>query len=504
MGVAGGEGGVATGGHLQGRALAKAPGFGQHSAERAPHAALLESLGQGEPPKSGAKVSLREGFGGAESLRLVHPLSAPLWQSQLMPRPSVLRRFRHARSWIPDDLRGVTRVAHDEEEPAAGGMTQDDVDAIWGKAERLFRHGLHPVVSLCIRRNGRIVLHRTLGWSHGGGPDSPRGAPRTVATPETLICMFSASKAITAMVVHLLDQDGLLHVDDRVADYIPEFAQKGKGWMTLRHVLTHRAGIPSTGGRGDLELLTDWDGIVKLLCEAEPISRPGHKLSYHALTGGFVLGEVVRRVTGKDVRAVLQERILDPMGIERLNYGVPEGDVPLVAENHFTGIPVFPPFSGVANFVLGMSFEEAARLSNEPRFLTAIVPSGNIVGTAEEMSRFFQMLLDGGVWNGERIFEQRTVHRATQQTSFRELDLSLLLPLRHGLGFMLGGKVLSPFGPNTQAAFGHLGLMNIHCWADRWRNTSVSLVTSGKPLVSDHLLSLVQLLSTISARTPRA
>jgi len=316
--------------------------------------------------------------------------------------------------------------------------------------------------------------------------------------------MFSASKAITAMVVHLLDEDGLLHVDDRVADYIPEFAQNGKGWMTLRHLLSHRAGIPSTGGRGDVELLTDWDGIVRLLCEAEPISRPGHKLSYHALTGGFVLGEVVRRVTGMDVRTVLGQRILQPLGIARLNYGVSEGDVPLVAENHFTGIPVFPPFSGVANFVLGMSFEEAARLSNEPKFLTAIVPSGNIVGTAEEMSRFFQMLLDGGVWNGERIFEERTVRRATQQTSFRELDLSLLLPLRYGLGFMLGGKFISPFGPNTQAAFGHLGLMNIHCWADRWRDTSVSLVTSGKPLVSDHLLSLFQLLSTITARTPRA
>ena len=419
-----------------------------------------------------------------------------------MPRPRILRRIRHARIDVPADLASITRAAH-EEDPAAGGMTRRDIDTIWAAVERLFRHGLHPTIGLCVRRNGVVVLDRTIGWSHGGSPDMTADSPRTVATPDTPICIFSASKAVTAMVIHLLDEDGVLHVDDRVADYIPEFAQQGKSWMTLRHVLTHRAGIPTTGGRGDLELLTDWDRIVQLLCEAEPLSRPGHRLSYHALTGGFVLGEVVRRVTGKTVRQVLQERILDPLGVARLNYGVPPEDVPLVAENHFTGVPVFPPFSGVARFVLGMRFEEAAVLSNEAQFLTSVVPSGNIVGTAEEMGRFLQMLLDEGEWQGQRIFAARTVRRATQQTSFRELDASLLLPLRYGLGFMLGGRWVSPFGPNTQAAFGHLGLMNIHCWADRWRNTSVALLTTGKPLVSDHIPALYSLLKVITDRSPR-
>jgi len=419
-----------------------------------------------------------------------------------MPARRILRRVRHARIPVPRDLAPITRRGA-EEEAAAGGMKPQDVDAIWAATERLFRRGLHPTIAVCVRRNGRVVLDRTIGWSHGTGPDTDPSSA-TVSTPETPICLFSASKAITAMVIHLLDEDGVLHVDDRVADYIPEFGQHGKGWVTIRHVLTHRAGIPTTGGRGDLELLTDWDAIIRLLCEAEPLTRPGQNLSYHALTGGFVLGEIVQRVTGKDIRQVLQERILDPLGVARLNYGVPAADVPLVAENHFTGVPVFPPFSGIARFVLGMSFEDAAVLSNEARFLEAIVPSGNIVGTAEEASRFFQMLLDGGRWEGTQIFEPRTVNRATQQTSYRELDSSLMLPLRYGVGFMLGGKWVSPFGPNTQAAFGHLGLMNIHCWADRWRNTSVAILTTGKPLISDHIPALYSLLATVSARTPRA
>ena len=422
-----------------------------------------------------------------------------------MSRPQVLRRFRHARCWFPDDLASITDVG-DEEEAAAGGMTKADVDAIWDAALRLYRRGLHPTLSLCMRRRGRVILHRTVGFSHGCGPDAPDGwQGRTVATNDTPLCIFSASKAITAMVIHLLDEQGLLHIDDRVVEYFPEFGQtdKRKQWVTLRHVLTHRAGFPSTGERQDVMTLTRWDEIVRALAEGELQSRPGQRLAYHALTGGFVLGEVVRRVTGKTIREVLRDEILQPIGIERLNYGVPEEDVPLVAENHFTGIPVFPPFTGVARFVLGMSFERAAELSNAPEFVTSIVPSGNIYGTADELCRFYQMLLNGGEYGGTRVFEPRTINRTVQRTTFRDLDLSLLLPMRYGLGFMLGGKVVSPFGPNTQAAFGHLGLMNIHCWADRWRDTSVALITTGKPLVSDHVVPLWKLLTVIGERAPR-
>ncbi len=420
-----------------------------------------------------------------------------------MSRPQHFRRFRHARCWVPEDLSFITDIG-DEEPAAAGGMQPGDIEAIWARATALFRRGLHPVVSLCLRRQGRVVLNRTLGFSHGCGPDAPDGwQGRTIATNQTPLCIFSASKAITAMVIHLLDEQGLLHIDDRVVEYWPEFGQNGKTWVTLRHVLMHRAGFPSTGESEDVEMLCRWDDIVQALAEGGLESTPGHKLAYHALTGGFVLGEVVRRVTGKTVREVLRDEILQPLGIERLNYGVPPEDVPLVAENHFTGIPVFPPFTGIARFVLGMSFERASELSNSPAFLTSIVPSGNIIGTAEELGRFFQMLLNGGEYGGTRVLQTRTINRAVQRTSFQELDLSLLLPMRHGLGFMLGSRLVSPFGPNTPAAFGHIGLMNIHCWADRWRDTSVALITTGKPLVSDHLVPLWQLLTTIGARTPR-
>ena len=421
-----------------------------------------------------------------------------------MRRPHLRPRFlRHRRCFVPDDLAEVTRVADSEEPARAGGMETADVDAIWAATERLYRHGLHPTVAVCVRRQGRVVLDRTLGYSHGNGPDAAPDAPKRIATPDTPLCMFSASKAITAMLIHALDEDGLLRVDDRVVEYIPEFGQAGKAWVTLRHLLSHRAGIPSPGGPQDIELVTDWDRVISILCAAAPDTVPGQRVSYHALTGGWILGEVAQRVTGKPLRALLRERLLEPMGIPTLDYGVPRDRVGEVADNCFTGLPVFPPFSGIARYALGMSFEDAAALSNTDAFLTSVIPSGNIVGTAEEASRFFQMLLDEGTYDSVRVLDGRTVRRATQRTSFQELDLALLLPLRYGLGFMLGGRLISPFGPHTQAAFGHLGLMNIHVWADRRRASSVAVVTTGKPLVADHLRDLWRLLSTITERCPR-
>src|SRR5262249_60961220 len=130
---------------------------------------------------------------------------------------------------------------------------------------------------------------------------------------------------------------------------------------------------------------------------------------------------------------------------------------------------------------LGVEFQEAVAISNDPRFLLGIIPSGNVVATANEMSRFFQLLLDGGVLDGVRIFEDRTIRRATVEHSYLELDLTLGLPFRYGMGFMLGGEWLSPYGPHTRHAFGHVGLTNIFCSAAPERRAAAALLPSGQP-----------------------
>jgi len=306
------------------------------------------------------------------------------------------------------------------------------------------------------------------------------------------------------MVVHLLDERRLLHLDDPVAEYIPEFGANGKQWITLKHVLTHRAGIPSVPQKHvDINLLSDWPRMVELLCEAKPVAAPGRRLAYHALTGGFVIGEVVRRVTGKDIRTVLREEILEPLGFKHLSYGVAEDEIPLVAENAFTGPPAFPPASWLIKRALGVGPAEATALSNEQQFLTTIIPSGNIISTANEACRFFQMLLNGGSLDGVQIFNPRTVRRAVADQTYLEYDLTLMLPVRYGMGFMLGGERYSIYGSGTPKAFGHVGFTNVVVYADPDRDISACLMTSGKPFIHRGLLKWLGVMGSIARLIPR-
>lgn len=404
---------------------------------------------------------------------------------------------------VPADLRPLVTRAAEVERLAPLGLTRDGVEAIWGAALDLYRTGLHPAIALCVRRQGEVVLDRAVGHAAGAGPGDPPGAPRVPCTPDTPFCIFSASKAITAMLVHHLDDQGLLHIDDRVAEYLPEFARHGKQDVTIRHVLTHRAGIPSIEGvRDDPGILCDWAKIVEQLCDARPVWMPGRRLAYHAVTGGFVLGEIVRRVTGKDIRRVLREVVLDPLGFAGLDYGVPPERAHLVARNYATGRGAPFPFSALVHRALSVTFEQAVEISNDPRWLTELVPAGNIVGTANEVSRFYQLLLDEGELDGVRVFDARTVRRARAESSFLELDLTLGVPIRYGLGFMLGTPYVSLYGPGTEQAFGHMGFIHVWTFADPARRTAVALLTSGKPFLGLHVWRVAAFLAALSRHCP--
>jgi CubicO group peptidase (beta-lactamase class C family) len=368
------------------------------------------------------------------------------------------------------------------------GVNQASVERIWAAVQRLYASGIHPAIALCVRHRGEVLIDRAIGHAFGNGPADPPEAAKDLVTPATPFNIFSASKAITAMVIHLLDQRDMLRLDDPVCEYIPEFAIRTKQWITIRHVLIHRAGLPNVPPEVmELDRLADPDGIVAVLCEMKQTGRPGRQLAYHAVTGGFILGEVVRRVTGKTIRDVLDDEIGAPLDFRWLSYGVRPEDVPLVATNYFTGPPVLFPLSSVLQRALGVDFRQATALSNDRRFLTGIIPSANVVATANELSRFYQLLLNGGELDGIRIFDPRTIRRATSEQSYLEFDFTLGLPFRYGMGFMLGGQWFSPYGPDTQYAFGHLGFTNIVGWADPERQIAAALLTSGKPFIYPEL-----------------
>lgn len=421
----------------------------------------------------------------------------PLPRLPLLGDP--LRRIR-----MPRDLDAVTHVGA-ECDPADAGMTRDQVEAMWGSARRLYRSGVHPALQLCVRRDGHVVLDRAIGHARGNGPRDGEDVPRVPVTTDTPFVIFSASKAITAMVVHLLDQRGLLHIGDRVADYIPEYARHGKGPITIAHVLSHRAGVPNLPGRVmDVENLADHDLLVEVLCDARPASRAGKTLAYHAISGGFILGEIVQRATGDDIRTVLQREILDPLGFRFMNFGVAATDLDHVGQCYATGAPALPPISTALERALGKAPDDIVAASNDPRFLTGVIPAGNGVASATELSRFFELLRAGGSLDGIELFDPRTIMRARSEQSYREIDFTLGFPTRYGLGFMLGAELLSLFGPNTEQAFGHLGYTNTIGWADPQRALSAALVTSGKPVLYPELPDLWTLMRRIGRCVPFA
>jgi CubicO group peptidase (beta-lactamase class C family) len=399
---------------------------------------------------------------------------------------------------VPADLDEVTAIGP-EEPPREGRTTRAAVDSIWSGVQNLYRTGAYPAVQICIRRHGAILLNRALGYASGNAPGDAPDAPKRLVGIDTPFCLYSASKAVTAMVVHKLDEERVFHLEDRVSDYVPEFYHHGKRWITIRHVLAHRSGIPNLPPEAvDLELLAHPEKVIELLAKMRRTGRPGGLLQYHAVSGGFVLAEVVRRASGRSIASWLERDISGPLGFRWMRYGVRREELPLVARDAFTGPPVPPPLSTVLRRALGASLPEVVALASDPRFLMGLVPSANVVSNASELCAFFECLLREGELGGVRIFDPRTVRHATSEQSYREIDLTLFMPVRYGNGLMLGDSPVGIFGQNTPRAFGHLGFSNIFAWADPAREISVALLTSGKPVVSPHVVRLFQLLFEIN------
>lgn len=405
------------------------------------------------------------------------------------------------RTHTPD---AVTTRSDREVDPRSVGMTREGVEAIWSAVVRYYRAGLHPSISICLRRRGRIVLERSIGHSHGNAPADAPDAPKTLATPDTLYNFFSGSKAITAFLVHLCQERDLLHVDEPVATFLPDFGRKRKHTITIRDVLCHRAGIPSVPSEAlDLDMLETPERVMAAINDLEPISRPGGSPAYHAITGGFVLAEVVRRVTGKDVQRFLHDEIRVPLGMTHFRYGVAPELLPLVAEDAFTGtVPVGPPRVLVER-ALGFNMPELVRLANDARYRTAVVPAGNIIATTEEVCRFFEMMLCQGNYEGKTVCHARTIRRATEKQVDFELDRMLMMPIPYSMGFMLGSPVFGFYGPRTPRAFGHLGFTNVLGWADPDRDISCALMNNGKPLLSARYVFWFDIMRVICTRTPR-
>ncbi|MGB3481510.1 MAG: lipase LipE [Mycobacterium sp.] len=403
---------------------------------------------------------------------------------------------------VPADLDAVTAISDEDH----SGIDSAAVDRIWGAARHWYAAGMQPAIQVCLRHNSRVVLNRAIGHGWGNGPTDAPDAEKIPVTTETPFCVYSAAKAITTTVVHMLVERGEFALDDRVCDYLPSYTSHGKDRTTIRHVMTHSAGVPfATGPRPDLKRMNDSEYTREMLSQLKPLYRPGLVHIYHGLTWGPLMREIVAAATGRDIREILATEILDPLGFRWTNYGVAEVDLPFVAPSHVTGKPLPPAIAKAFKIAIGGTPQRIIPFSNTPAFLTSVIPSSSTVSTAAELSRFAEILVNGGELDGVRVLRPETLRAATTEARRLRPDLATgLMPLRWGTGFMLGSKRFGPFGRDAPQAFGHTGLTEIAVWADPARNLAAAVVSSGKPGRHPEAGRYTALLDRITSDIPHA
>jgi CubicO group peptidase (beta-lactamase class C family) len=289
--------------------------------------------------------------------------------------------------------------------------------------------------ALCVYHRGRCVVDL---W--GGIADPATGAPWA---EDTLTCVFSTTKGLTATCAHLLAQRGELDLDAPVAEYWPEFAAAGKQHIPVRWLLSHRAGLPTLDAPIPLEEALAWHPMTTALAAQQPLWPPGSAHGYHAQTFGWLIGEVIRRITGRTPGRFFAEEIATPLRLDAY-IGLPPTHAhrvsrliePPAAEN--TDSPALRRASAVTT----------PRIDpNDPQVHAAEIPSSNGITTAAALARFYHALIDPT--EGYPLLAPATLARATTVES-DGLDLTLGVPTRFGLGY-----ALYPLGDAD--GFGHGG-----------------------------------------------
>jgi len=311
-----------------------------------------------------------------------------------------------------------------------------------------FRNGGDVGASFAATINGEFVVDLWAGYA-----DAARTRPWT---SDTLACVYSTTKAMTALCALLLVERGQLDLDAPVAWYWPEFAQIGKEAIPVKYLLSHQSGLAGIDEPIPLEALYDWERIVGLLAAQKPWWTPGTQSGYHALTQGYLVGEVIRRITHKTVGTFFHEEIAEPLQAD-FHIGLALEQDSRVAE--MIPPPIWKPGNPhdvdpapLPEVILKTMFPltNPIEASNTRAFRAAEIPSANGYGNAHSVARIASALAGGEV-DSTRLFTSPTIEKAFQEQCYG-IDLTLMAPVRWALGFMLVSQEM-PFGPNPRTLF---------------------------------------------------
>ncbi|WP_354641230.1 serine hydrolase domain-containing protein [Kitasatospora camelliae] len=351
----------------------------------------------------------------------------------------------------------VTGAASATGTPGGTGATgaTDLQDQVQRTIDRAVESGAEVGVQVAAYLHGEPVVD---AWA--GVADPASGRP---VDGDTLFHSFSTGKGVTATVLHLVAERGLVDYDAPIAAYWPEFAAQGKERVTVRHALTHTAGIPQLPASTSLADIADWDRMCAVIADTAPLWEPGTATGYHGWTFGWIIGEIVRRASGRTVAEVLREEIGKPLGVEdSLFFGIPDEAAPRVAtlvegnwEALLESIPAsWPFFLAVPN----RDIWPTATLGNRPDYLRAHVPAGGTM-SARAVARMYAALI--GEVDGVRLLPPERVAQVSALAT-GEPDRMFVSPIAKGLGYFLA----LPESGTRPTAFGHNGSGGSVAFAD--------------------------------------
>ncbi|MGO9456592.1 MAG: serine hydrolase domain-containing protein [Acidimicrobiales bacterium] len=347
-----------------------------------------------------------------------------------------------------------------------------------GAAYAAYQHG-HKVVDL---------------W--GGTADATSGRPWE---QDTMVLVYSSTKGVTAMCANRLAQEGRIDVDAPVATYWPEFAQVGKEGVTVADLLAHRAGLAWVDGSMTIEEALAWEPVIAALEQQAPSWPPGSAHGYHATTFGWLVGEVVRRVTGKSLGTYLREEIADPLGADFF-IGLPQSQMArparLISIVESMASKEFGSLGGASGSAPGPGLTEMAELAktymapggplfkaiiapggafadqgiwNDPALWAAEVPAANGITDARGLARLYGACVSdvetpaGGPF---RLLSPEQLDRALEQRTQGPDKVLLGLDIQWGLGFMVNRGIVSAPGHGGPRAFGHFGMGGSAGWGE--------------------------------------
>ncbi len=304
--------------------------------------------------------------------------------------------------------------------------------------------------ALAIWHDGRVVADLWGGWS-----DVARASPWR---RETIVNVFSVSKALCAIAAMRLVDRGKLDLDAPVAGYWPEFAASGKDGITVRQLLSHQAGLPAIRAPLPDGAALNWNVMVAALAGQAPWWKPGSGHGYHVNTFGFLAGELVRRIDGRTIGTLLREDVARPLGAD-IHIGLPSSEHTRVSEFQWPGNPQKPDIANDDALMRWNTYWNPPGFSgahwvNRKEWREAEVPSTNGHGNARAIARVYAALANGGEIDGVEVLSREAIEAATVEQVYGH-DLINDRPSRFGIGFQLT-QPERPLGPNPRA-FGHFG-----------------------------------------------